>query len=278
MFGLTYLCYGLLSLILAQAYLEIGVWGLVVFAMPVILAYQALVQGRRLEVADEQLRTQSAALRDASSRVAEERRDERLAVAAGLHDEVLPPLYNVHLMAQVLRQDLADGRLLDLEDDIPELLRAVTSASDAARGLISGLRKSPLGAAGFRGTLQLLVEHLQTLASAEFHVDVEDIDGPPIIQLLAYQVIRESLNNAVRHAAARRISVTAGVRAGAVRLIVEDDGRGFPTADATRGPHFGLSMMRERVELVGGILHVESSPGAGTRVIARLPVEMPESG
>ncbi len=274
MFGLTYLCYGLLSLILGQAYTDMGAWGLALFAIPVVLGHQAFIRGRRLEAADERLRSQSEALRDASSRLAEERRDERLAVAAGLHDEVLPPLYNIHLMAQVLRRDLADGRLLDLEDDIPELLRAVTSASDATRALISGLRKSPLGAAGFRGTLLLLVEHLQTLSSARFSIDVEEIDGPPIIQLLAYQVIRESLNNAVRHAAASQIRVVAGVQDGAVRVIVEDDGRGFLSPDSGGATHFGLSMMRERVELVGGILHVESSPGAGTRVVARLPVEV----
>jgi len=67
-FGLTYFCYGLLSLILAQAYVQMGIWGLAVFAMPVVLARQALAQGRLLEVADGQLRVQSEALRDASSR------------------------------------------------------------------------------------------------------------------------------------------------------------------------------------------------------------------
>jgi len=69
-------------------------------------------------------------------------------------------------MGQVLRRDLAEGRLLELEEDIPELLRAVDSASTAIRGLISGLRKSPLGVAGFRGTLLLLVGQLQTISSA----------------------------------------------------------------------------------------------------------------
>jgi len=74
-------------------------------------------------------------------------------VAADLHDEVLPPLYNVHLMGQVLRQDLAAGRLLDLESDIPSLLRAVDTANETVRGLIRGLRESPLGTAGFARTL-----------------------------------------------------------------------------------------------------------------------------
>jgi signal transduction histidine kinase len=272
-FMLSYLCYGLLSVMLARIYVEIGFWGLAVFAIPVALARQAFEQSRRREIADHRLRLQSEALRDASSRVADERRDERLAVAAGLHDEVLPPLFNVHLMGQVLRQDLAAGRLLELEDDIPALLGAVDNANDAVRGLIKGLRRSPLGAAGFMGTLRLLVQHLQTISPAAFTLDIEDIEGPPLTQLLAYQVVREALNNAVRHSGATSIQVQAGVHAGAVRVIVEDDGSGFVAAKFD-GDHFGLSMMRERVELVGGVLHVESTHGVGTRVVARLPLEV----
>ena len=53
------------------------------------------------------------------NRIADERRDERLTLAAGIHDEVLPPLYKVHLMGQVVKNDLASGRLLDLEADVP---------------------------------------------------------------------------------------------------------------------------------------------------------------
>jgi two-component system nitrate/nitrite sensor histidine kinase NarX len=177
-------------------------------------------------------------------------------------------------MGQVLRQDLAAGRLLELEDDIPALLGAVDSANDAVRGLISGLRRSPLGSAGFIGTLRLLVEHLQTISPAAFTLDIEDIEGPPLTQLLAYQVVREALNNAVRHSGATAIRVQAGVHAGAVRVIIEDDGSGFVPAKLDGADHFGLSMMRERVELIGGVLHVESAHGVGTRVVARLPLEV----
>lgn len=273
-FILTYLAYGLLSVLFAQVYLGSGVWGLAVFVLPVALARQAFEHSRQLELASDRLRAQSEALRVVSSRVADERRDERLAVAAGLHDEVLPPLFNVHLMGQVLRQDLARGRLLELEEDIPALLRAVDSAKTAVRGLINGLRKSPLGTTGFRGTLQLLVNHLQTLTPASFTMDVEELGGPPHTQLLAYQVVQEALNNSVRHSGASAIRVEAGVHDGTVRLIVEDDGCGFVPSSVDGNAHFGLAMMKERVELIGGILHIEATPDAGTRIVARLPLEV----
>jgi signal transduction histidine kinase len=165
-FLFSYLAYGLLSVLFAQVYLGSGVWGLAVFALPVALARQAFERSGQLELAASRLRTQSEALRVVSSRVADERRDERLAVAAGLHDEVLPPLFNVHLMGQVLRRDLERGRLLELEEDVPALLRAVDSANTAIRGLITGLRRSPLGSTVQR--TPPLGNHLQTLTSASF--------------------------------------------------------------------------------------------------------------
>ncbi len=273
-FALTYLSYGLLGLVLAEVYQEVGMWGLASFVIPVFLARQAFEQSRRLRIADADVQSQSAALREVSSRVVDERRDERLAVAAGLHDEVLPPLYNVHLMGQVLRQDLTTGRLLDLENDIPGLLRAVDSANEAIRGLIRGLRESPLGAAGFARTVELLVRHLGKATSARFELEVDDIEGPPLIQLLAYQVVREALTNAVRHANASVIRVRAGIHEGQVRLLVQDDGSGFDVTDVDRKNHFGLQLMKERVELVGGLLHVSAGTGTGTQVVARLPMEL----
>lgn len=273
-FLVTYLSYGLLSPILGQIYLEIGSWGLVAFALPALLARQAFEQSRRLEAANGRLRTQSAALRDMSSRVADERRDERLAVAAGLHDEVLPPLYNVHLMGQVLRRDLAAGRLLDLEGDVPSLLQAVDTANDAVRGLIGGLRESPLGTGGLGQTLGLLVRHLETLTAAKIEVHVGEVDGPPLTQLLAFYVLREALTNAVKHANASVIRVHADTADDSVRITVEDDGKGFDPAGVDTTSHFGLSLMRERVDLVGGLLHVQTLLNGGTRVVARLPLEL----
>ncbi len=92
--------------------------------------------------------------------MARERKDERLALAGELHDEVLPSLFKVHLMGQVLKQDLAAGRLLELDDDLPELLLATDAAQRAIRDLLGDLRRSPLGAAGLVPTVRMLVDQL----------------------------------------------------------------------------------------------------------------------
>ena len=270
-FALTYASFGLLSLLLAEIYKSVGAWNLAVFLIPVLLARQAFAGHMRLANATKRLDIQAEALRDVAAAVADERREERISLAAGLHDEVLPPLYKVHLMGQVLRQDLASGRLLALEEDLPALLGATESASDSMRELIRRLRDSPLGTGGLPETLRLLVRYLERESTARIKLNCERVGGTPLIQLLAYQVAREAIRNALRHAKASAVTIQIADREGDLRITVEDDGMGFEPDSVDQQAHFGLALMRERIEIAGGVLYVDSRIGEGTRIIARLP-------
>jgi signal transduction histidine kinase len=271
-FVLTYASFGLLSLMLAEVYESVGAWSLLVFVIPVVLARQAFVGSKRLANASRRLETQAEALRDVASTMADERREERLSLAAGLHDEVLPPLFKVHLLGQVLRQDLASGRLLALEEDVPTLLGATEAASESTRTLIRSLRDSSLGARGLAETLRLLVRYMEAEATAKISLRCEPVAGTPLMQLLAYQVAREALRNALRHSKASEVLISVLDRDGALRITVEDDGIGFEPESVDRHTHFGLALMRERIEIAGGVLHVDSRAGEGTRILVRLPL------
>ena len=270
-FALTYASFGLLSLMLAEIYESVGAWSLLVFVLPVLLARQAFVGNKRLASASRRLDTQAEALRDVASTMADERREERLSLAAGLHDDVLPPLFKVHLMGQVLRQDLAHGRLLALEEDLPALLGATEAASESMRSLIRSLRDSPLGAGGLNDTLRLLIGYMESESTARITLDCDRVGGTPLVQLLAYQVAREALRNALRHSRASEITISVTDHDGVLRLTVVDNGIGFLPDSVDQNTHFGLALMRERIEIVGGVLYVEARPGEGTRIVARLP-------
>jgi signal transduction histidine kinase len=277
-FAATWAAFGLLSLTLVETYESAGLWALVIFSVPLLLARQALAGGRRLESAHRRIATQSQAIRTASATLDDERRDERLALAAGIHDELLPSLFKVHLMGQVLRQDLATGQLLALEEDLPELLQATNTASESMRALIRGLRESPIGSAGLEGMLKSLAEHFHMESAVPIEVVVRsEIQGPDRSQVLVYQVAREAIRNAVRHARPNMIRVSLEGDGTYIGLVVEDDGFGFVPAAVDRSKHFGLELIRERVELAGGLLQVDSTLGTGTSVSIRIPTGTPNS-
>jgi signal transduction histidine kinase len=103
----------------------------------------------------------------------------------------------------------------------------------------------------------------------------------PDLETVLYRVTQESLNNIGKHAGASRVTVSLVAENGSVRLRINDDGVGFDPSMAGRllsEGHFGLAGMRERVEMVGGRLVVDSAPGGGTTVaveMANRPAESP---
>ncbi len=272
----TYACLGLLAAFIVAEVRAAGSWGVIAFIVPLLLARELFTTGQRLRDAAGQIRKKNAALIETVERIASERRDERLSVAGELHDEVLPPLFKVHLMGQVLRQDLISGRLLELDDDIPELLDATEAAQAAIRSLVGALRRSSLGPAGLNSTLRLLARQLEAAGSPRIVLELEDVGGSDAIQLLAYQISREAMTNASRYSKAS--SLTISVRKGedeSIHLLVEDDGIGFDPHQVESGNHFGLQLIRERAQAAGGVVHIDSLLGSGTRIRAVLPPELP---
>lgn len=267
----SYLCFGLVALLLAVVFDGAGGWGMIVFSIPVFLSRQVFVQSRRLRDMAETISEKTRLLLSVSERIAEERRDERLSIAAGLHDEILPPLYKVHLMGQVIRQDLATGQLLALEGDIPPLIEATELADDATRLVIRNLKQPPLGRGGLSDTLARLVRQLRQESPAEIHLSIVSSGGSPSVQLLAYHVAREGLKNSMRHSRASNIWVEVSVQDSDLRLVVSDDGQGFDQALVDSENHFGLQLIKDRVELAGGVFHVSSQIGRGTQLVARFP-------
>jgi signal transduction histidine kinase len=268
----SYVCVATLAVTLAAVVTVAGPWGLFAFVAPLFIARRELLHASKVEESAHRIQEKNQALLAAIERVADERRDERLAVAGELHDEVLPPLFKVHLMGQVLRRDLDSGRLLNLDDDLPELISATDAAQDAVRGLVGDLRRSPLGPGGLVPTLRLLVQQLEPQSDARLWLEADEVECSPMTQLLVYQIAREALTNAVRHSGATKIGVRLWQAEDTIRLLVEDNGRGFETG--ARKGHFGLQMIGERAEAAQGTVAVDSVPGSGTRVAVTVPVRI----
>lgn len=198
-----------------------------------------------------------------------------MVLAGELHDEVLPPLFKVHLMGQVLRQDLNQGRLLDLDEDLPELLEATQAAQAVVRNLVRNLRGSSLGPGGLVPSLDLTVRQIEAAGAAPIRLEVEPIEATPAVQQVVYQVAREGIVNAAKYSRASEIHVRIFATAREARVVVRDDGIGFDPNSIDRDNHFGLQFAVDRVEGLGGRLVVDSRLGSGTTLTAVIPLPPP---
>jgi len=270
--AILYLSLGLMAPVIATVYAAAGFWGVAASLAPLWIARTALERSEDLQGATNRLARKDLAIQQGTERVVDERRDERRAIAGDLHDEVLPALFKVHLMGQVLKQDLAAGRLLELEDDLPELLGATSHAQQATRQMVSNVRASPIGARGLVPSVEFLAGQLESAGAPRFELDLAHPGGSERAQLVIYQVAREAMTNAARYSRAKKVTVTLRNDNGLLRIAVRDNGVGFDPSTTSSGlPHFGLLLMRERCESVGGVFDIYARLGQGVTITAAVP-------
>ena len=192
--------------------------------------------------------------------------EERQRMARELHDSVSQALYSIALGTHTA---LA---LLERENPVraAKPLEYVLSLTDAAlaemRALIFELRPDALEK---EGLVAALSRHAEAIATRH-HLAVETVfceepSGPVDVKEALYRIAVESMNNAVKHAKATRISLRLQTQDGITTLEVHDDGAGFDPRGEYPG-HLGLRSMRERADQVGAALEIESTPGHGARV------------
>jgi signal transduction histidine kinase len=143
------------------------------------------------------------------------------------------------------------------------------------------LRPPALDHLGLRGAVTSLTDEFSvssgTRVAVHFGIDHGERFTNAIESTL-YRVVQESLTNVSKHASATTVSVIVERDRDMLRLIIEDDGDGFDPDGATERGRFGLPGMRERLAMVGGTFAVESKPGNGATIYARVPLPEPESG
>jgi signal transduction histidine kinase len=192
---------------------------------------------------------------------------ERNRLARDLHDSVAQALYGVTLYAEAAARqlvsgdmDLATRHLCEIRDTAQESLREM-------RLLIFELRLPMLKEEGLVAALQARLDAVEGRVGLETKFKA-NLDGQLSSQIEEglYRIAQETLNNALRHANARSVTVQLYQNGRSVILEVTDDGVGFDPAAAREQGGFGLRGMEERAARLGGNLIVQSSPGQGTRV------------
>jgi signal transduction histidine kinase len=169
--------------------------------------------------------------------------------------------------------------------DVPARLDDSMSLIDRVlqqvRTLSLDLRPALLDDLGLAPALNWLLDRQARRAGflPQFNADAANGRLPPELETTCFRVAQEALTNIVRYARARHVSIELGRGATEIWLTVRDDGVGFDVAAererAARGQSTGLLGMQERVDLLGGQMRIESTPGLGSTIYVRLPLTPP---
>ncbi|HVP75158.1 MAG TPA: GAF domain-containing protein [Gaiellaceae bacterium] len=246
----------------------------------VLLALDPLEGGPVFTAEDQRLleafaASAATAVATATSVAAEQHRqrlraaeDERRRWARELHDETLQSLAGLQMLLGSARRSGSAG---SLEAAVGDAVERLEHEIDNLRALITDLRPAALDEFGTKGALETLAMRVERNGiEVDLRVELAERHTEEL-EAAVYRIVQEALTNAAKHGGATKASVEVDEDDSTVHVVVVDDGTGFDPAAATSG--FGLLGMRERVELLGGTLEIESSPGGGTTVKVSIPVQ-----
>jgi signal transduction histidine kinase len=231
----------------------------------------------------ERLESYQAGVLDYLNAMSRGQEDERMRLAHELHDGPVQSLVTLIQRTERADNKLVQGNLKDAHRLLEELREAEVSLVADLRAIIGALRPTYLEDLGFIPALDMLVRSADARAGAEVGLVMSN-EGRlgAETELAAYRIAQEALNNALQHAGANHVRVSVHYDHEGIHLQIADDGIGFLLAERldtyTREGHFGLVGLQERARQLGGSLHIESAPGRGTTIRARLPDRSQSAG
>ena len=204
-----------------------------------------------------------------SLRIVQAQEGERQRMAQDIHDGPAQVLSNAIFQVEYLDRMMGDADRA-AQAELAFLRDMLRNGLDEIRAFITDLRP-PLVDVGMASALAERAQQLEQRHGIAVDVSVDGIDErlTPTQRASVLRIVQEALQNVRKHAAASKVAI--GIEGDAI--VIEDNGRGFDLmrlASATTRS-FGLQFMRERAELVGGQLQIESRQGEGTRILLRLP-------
>jgi PAS domain S-box-containing protein len=219
----------------------------------------------------EQVRAGRERLRSLSRRLVEVQETERRYIARELHDEA----------GQALVSLMVGLRLLGRDAEHPEAVRAgVTALKQLVDGVLEDLhrlamdlRPASLDHLGLVAALRQYLEAVSDEHNLVVQYETVGLDArfPADVETAVYRVVQEAVTNVVRHARATRVGVLLQRRGSELIALVEDNGVGFDPTAVQQSGRLGLFGMRERTEMLGGRLVVESDVNAGTTILMEVP-------
>jgi len=218
----------------------------------------------------EQVRASSDRLQSLSHRLVEIQENERLYIARELHDEAGQMLTSLMLNLRMLETQAYQPEVILKK--VAEMEEALNAVSENLHSVAMALRPASLD---HLGLVPALRQHVESVGEkyglrASFRSGKFQERLPANMETELYRIVQEALTNVVRHSHASQVDVILTVRDNKLIVIVEDDGDGFNPEKVSDTGHLGLFGIRERAEMIGGKLVIESAPGNGTTLIVEV--------
>ncbi|MCA2967305.1 MAG: GAF domain-containing sensor histidine kinase [Acidobacteriaceae bacterium] len=208
---------------------------------------------------------------------------ERRRISRELHDEAGQSLLCVRLQMEMLEHRLPASLAAERET-LRETRQAVEHTIIETRRLISALSPAVLEQLGLAAAIRQLIQRFRQVHTGKVKLQTHRLENlPQRLSSIVYRLVQECFNNIAKHSFATSVNISVGVADGTLKLTVADNGIGFDVAAAFRKQDsFGLSGIRERVTLLGGTFHLESTraeakrarsrKAPGTKIVVELPI------
>ncbi len=203
--------------------------------------------------------------------------EERARISRELHDDLCQRLSGMKFRVEALEGDVSPAGE-QISGHLHEVTQELDRSIAEVRRISSNLRPSVLDDFGIVAALRLLCKDFERRQGISAVLDVDPGVPPQIdghIEIAMYRIAQEALANIARHARASTVSLRLEAPGTSLRLVVQDDGKGFSPEDVARaqgsGRGSGLISMRERSELLGGSLDVRTTAGGGTGISVSIP-------
>jgi signal transduction histidine kinase len=221
-----------------------------------------------LELADSRAR-----LRELAAHLESVREEEKARIAREVHDELGQVLTVLKLETAMCELAFA-GQVEGLDERLGSMKKLIAQLFQLVRDVATALRP-PILDAGIASAIEWQVRRFEARTQIPCLVEVPD-NLPPLSDAKAiglFRILQEALTNVMRHAGAHSVQVYLRVEEGELCLCVIDDGKGFAPEQRKAGQSFGLVGMQERVFMLGGRLQIDSQPGEGTTLLARVALD-----
>jgi signal transduction histidine kinase len=247
----------------------------IIGALFIIIVQAVTIMG--LVVQHARRRAAESSARELAGRLIGVQENERRAIAGQLHDGLGQDLLVIASQAQLSlsQQENPPATVTRLN----EIAQTARQAIQQARQMAHSLRPGLLDELGLTKAIRATVNKAGQAAGLSMNVELADVDGllPPEFEVSLFRIVQETLNNILKHAEASQVQVALTRERAHLRLVIEDNGRGFessrvasPVADQ-RG--LGRHEIAERAKMMAGQADIRSRPGRGTRVTVEIPLQ-----